>query len=143
MVQSILTKKRAQAWGLDVTVAIVIFFAGIVVLYIYAINYSSGQGDDLDDLFYEGNLASELILSDSSLGILSDGKVNQTKLEAFDANYINRRTDFGISRNFYFTLDNGVNYGRVNTTGVDNFIQVTRITIYNNKPTKFQLFVYS
>ena len=66
MISSILTKergkslflasKRSQAWGLDLMVATVIFLAGIIVLYIYAINYSSGQGDDLDDLFLKGIL---------------------------------------------------------------------------------------
>ena len=84
-----------------------------------------------------------MILSDNSFGITSNDRINETKLTDFDTNYVSRKTNFGLSRDFYFTLDNGINYGRVNTTGVDNFIQITRITTYNNKPTKFQLFIYS
>ena len=73
MVRSILIKnKRAQAWSLDLVIASIIFIIGIIVLYVYAINYSSQAKDQLDELFYEGNLASELILSEKEQGISGD-----------------------------------------------------------------------
>ena len=63
MEQFILTKK-AQVWSLDLIIASVIFSIGIIILYIYAINYSPETKNQLNELLYEGNLASKLILSD-------------------------------------------------------------------------------
>ncbi|MBU0894691.1 MAG: hypothetical protein KKF48_00305 [Nanoarchaeota archaeon] len=142
--------KKGQIWSFDLVVATIIFLFGLLILFYYAINLSSQSKDKLDEFFYEGNLASELILSEVGVGILSDNKVNQTKLENFDALSDNDKRNFlGLNFNFYFSINNmkisGVprNYvGILNTTEVDNLIQTTRLTIYENKPVKFQLFVW-
>ena len=102
-------------------------------------------------MFYDGNLASKLLLSEESYGLLSDGRINQTKLEAFNSSSSqNKKNSLGAKYNFYFTFPgmkidgNPVNeIGIVNTTEIANLIQITRITIYENTPTKFQLFVWS
>ena len=51
--------------------------------------------------------------------------------------------------NFYFKIENleiegnPKDYvGIMNSSQVDSLIQITRLTIYKNKPTKFQLFVW-
>lgn len=143
--------KRAQVWSLDLMIAGIIFLIGIVVLYNYAINYSAQSKNNLDELFYEGNLASELILSEESFGILSNGVINQTKLDAFD-NLSNsaKKELLGMKYNFYFTIDNlEINgtlrdyVGIINSSQIDNLIQITRITVYKNNPTKLQLFTWS
>jgi len=154
MVKSTLIKnkmnKKGQGWSLDLVVAGVIFFSGVVILYIYAINYSSQAQVNLDEMFYEGNLAAELILSEGNYGILVDHKVNQSKLNNFHANYTYLKTLFGVNRHFYFTLKdlelngNPATYvGRINSSNVDNLIQITRLTIYKNSPTKLQLYVWN
>jgi hypothetical protein len=143
--------KKAQAWSLDLIVASVIFTAGIIILYVYAINYSSQTKNQLDGLFYEGNSASQLILSENDAGILSAGKINQTKLDEFyNYDYQTKKNKLGITNDFYFTFTgleiNGVpeDYvGKINNTAIENLIQVTRITLYENKPTKFQIFIWN
>jgi len=146
MDKSILIKplktKKAQAWSLDIVIATVIFLTGIIVLYVYAINYLGQSDDQLEQLFYEGNLASELILSEEDFGIIFDNQVNQTKLNEYNLNYPEKKNLLGVTSNFYFTLDDVNYFGSVNTTSVEDLIQITRITVYNYKPTKFQLFIW-
>lgn len=152
MEQSISIKnKRAQVWSLDLIIAGVIFLMGIIILFYYSLNYSSQSKNQLDELFYEGNLASELILSEENAGILSDGIVNQTKLDNFY--YLgdpSKKSILGIKNNFYFTMNNLEIQGEpkdyvgiMNTSSVDNLIQITRLTVYKNITTKFELFVWS
>ena len=129
---------------MDLIIAGVIFLIGIVILYNYAINYSSQSKNNLDELFYEGNLASDLILSNEDYGILSDNIVNQTKLDEFDSlSDSEKKSALGLRYDFYFTmggLDGFV--GITNSSQVSSLIQVTRLTIYENKPVKFQLYVW-
>jgi hypothetical protein len=149
MDKCILTNKKAQGWGLDLSAAIVIFISGVLILYVYAINYTNQSQEILNEMKYEGSLASELILSEDSFGILSDGKVNQTKLEDFNSNYNLRKGIFGIKNDFYFTMEgltlngNPADYvGLINSTAVEQLIQTTRVTIYKNKPVKFEIYVW-
>jgi hypothetical protein len=150
MKQSILIKnKKAQGWGLDLIAAIVIFMSGVIVLYVYSINYVSESQNNLESMVYEGNLAAELILTDDDRGILANDQINQTKLEEFNASYSTRKANFGIKDDFYFKIEglelfgNPVDYiGKANTTEVTDMIQITRITVYKNKITKFELYIW-
>jgi hypothetical protein len=141
--------KKAQGWSLDIVVAGVIFLTGVITLYVYAINYSSQSQKQIDEMFYEGNLAAELILSDEDFGILSENKINQTKLDDFHNNYDDRKNTLGVTRNFYFIIDDlelnsaPAEYaGRMNATETESNIKVTRIVIYKDKPTKFDLYIW-
>lgn len=133
--------KLGQAWSFDLVIASFIFLVGIIVFYTYALNYSSGSQKKLDQFLYEGRIASELVLSEEDFGILTDGRVNQTKLGNFTSYYGDRKNTFGIIHDFYFNMS-GLSFGKVNTRETSNFIQISRITIYNNKPTKLELFIY-
>ncbi len=90
----------------------------------------------------------ELILSDEDFGILTGNQVNQSKLNSFNSTYYQKRYALGATREFYFTMDdmeiNGVStlYVGNKTSNPDNEIQITRITIYENKPVKFQLRIW-
>jgi|WetSurMetagenome_2_1015567.scaffolds.fasta_scaffold249067_1 hypothetical protein len=152
MVLSLFNKnKKAQGWSLDLVVGITIFLAGIIILYVYVVNYSSQSQKTLDELNYEGNLAAQLILSPDDFGILTNDRVNQTKLDQYYFNYSMKKSSLGIDHDFYFVMNNleangtVVNYiGKTNTTTtISNLIKVTRITIYKQKPTKFELYVWS
>ena len=144
-------KKKGQVWSLDLIIAAVIFLIGIIILYNYAINYSTQSKNNLDELLYEGNLASELILSEEDFGILSKGIVNQTKLDAFDAlSDSGKKSVLGVEYNFYFTMDQleidriTRDYvGIINSSQVDNLVKITRLTVYKNKPVKFQLYAWA
>lgn len=147
-----LKSKRAQVWSLDVIIASVIFVSGLVVLYVYAVNFDSGLSDDVDELFYETNLASELILSEDVSGILYSGKVDQSKLDVFNGlTQQQQKSLLGIKNNFYFTMDglespegNPIGYvGDFPSGNTRNLVQVTRLTVYKNKPVKFLIYVWN
>jgi hypothetical protein len=134
--------KRGQAWSFDLVMACFIFLVGIIALYVYAINYSSQAQQHLDQLYYEGTVASDLILGEEDFGILTNGKVNQTKLDEYGpSGYATKKDQLGVIYDFYFSM-NGEDFGRLNTTQTDSLIKITRITIYKLKPTKFELFIY-
>ncbi len=139
---TLINRKKGQAWSIDLVVASVVFIIAVIILYIYAVNYTSQSRDKLEELFYEGNLASELILSEDDFGIISNSQVNQTKLDEY-SNYQSKKDAMGLRRNFYFNIQNNpLNYGMTNSSPVENLIQVTRVTIGNDKLIKFQLYVW-
>ena len=129
---------RGQVWSLDLIIASVIFLIGIIILFLYAINYSSQTKNQLNELFYDGNLASELILSEEDFGILTDDKVDSSKLAVFDCKV--KKIEMSLKYDFYFNL--GGNYYCDIPADTEDLVKVTKITIYNDKPTKFELFVY-
>jgi hypothetical protein len=142
--------KKAQVWSLDLVVAGIIFLFTIVIIYVYSINYSSQPNDELNQLFHEGETASQLILSDADFGILSGSKVNQTKLDLFASDYELRKNQIGVIDNFYFIMpDLEINgspaeaVGLLNSSEINNIVQVTRLTLYKNKPVKFDIFVWN
>ncbi|MCK5612408.1 hypothetical protein KAR91_61620 [Candidatus Pacearchaeota archaeon] len=147
MKQYILTNKKAQVWSLDLLVAFMIFTAGIIIVYFFAINYIQGSPVILRELFFEGELASSTLMSDEATGILSSGKINQTKLDEFDAlTDQQKKIRLGVSNSFYFTIPDleiaGVSksaVGILNTTSTNNQVQTSRIVIYQNKPVKLSL----
>jgi len=144
----LLPLKKGQGWSLDLTIAIVLFIAGVIILYFYAINYSSHNQGDLEEMLYEGSVASELILNEDESGILTGNKVNQSKLDDFNANYASRKTAMGVTRNFYFNMSgleisgNPVSYVGAYDSSPDSSVKVSRITIYKNKPVRFDLFIW-
>lgn len=148
MKQSISTNSKGQVWSLDLVIAGVIVTIGIIILYVYAINYTNQSQKNLENLFYEGNLAAELTLSEDSFGILTDQRVNQTKLDEFYNNYDSKRAEMRITKNFYFTMENltanvvSVDYVGNKSATTDSSVKITRITVYKNKPTKFELFIW-
>ena len=139
-----MVNKKAQAWSLDAMIAILIFFSGIALLFFYAINFSDQISSSLDDLSSQGEVASELILSNTDIGILIDNKVDNTKLGDFSsADYDIKRRELGVKDNFYFTIDGlAGSVGLLPPSGVKNSIKIERITVYNDKPVKFELFVW-
>jgi len=150
MVKYSLTNKKAQAWSMDAIVALTIFFSGVSVLFLYAINVNEDVNTSLEELLVQGNIASELILSDGSQGIFTDNKINQTKLDLLaSSNYDSKRSNLGVIDQFYFTLDN-LEYGNSsqpfvgnrNSSEVNNIIRIERIAVYKNKLSKFDMFIW-
>jgi hypothetical protein len=166
--------KRGQMWSMDLVIAIIIFFVGIVFLYMYAVNISEKSQETMDSLNYDGNTISNFILSEgypenwnktnfSIPGILTNGKINQTKLDSFytisQENYTGIRNNFNTYYDFYFYFPNstmmingverdGIGNPNINRNTIstvynpDNLIRITRFTIYNNKVVKFYLYIW-
>ncbi len=166
MVKSISIK--GQIWGTDLIFAIVIFIIGIIALYVYAINFYNEASENFEEMFYEGNLASSLILSEGSPenwpsnpeqleipGILTSNKINQTKLEAFynlidtEDEYKKMKNILGINNEFWFNFtDMEINGATIDGVGkkptnVKNLFTIERFTIYKNKPVKFVIFIWN
>jgi len=145
----LISHKKGQAWSMDVIVSIIIFTLGIAILSFYTINISSQSQINMDDLNYQGNFASEFILSEDR-GIIVGNKVNQTKLDEFyNSDYEEKRIELGIKDDFYFILPDleisGIPreyVGMKNITPVNNLIQINRFTIYKNKPVTLRFYVW-
>src|SRR3989344_1472737 len=87
-------EKKGQTWGLDLIMAVFIFVIGIFVFLIYSINYSGEATETFEKLSYDGEIIMKSILSEGSpknwneadvkmIGIISNNKINKTKLEQF------------------------------------------------------------
>ena len=167
-IKKILSRK-AQAWGFDLMIASIIFIAGIIIFYVYSLNYPAEGKDILDKLIYEGNVIADSLLSDGfptnwnsnnviRIGILTDNKVNQTKLEnlynmTVSANgYQKTRVLFNTKYQYFFNFSEQItlpSYG--NIAGIGNsfvgqdtksIIKITRVTVYNDKPTALNIYIW-
>ncbi len=158
-------KKRGQAWGIDLAVALMIFTFGILVFFFYTVNRTSQASETLDLMSYEGGVIADSLLSEGSpknwntsrvntLGILSDGKINETKAEYFYnlsvEDYNRTRYLFNTQFNYYFFLSENLSLSSGTIEGIgevplseDNLVQITRFTIYKNKPITAYLHVWN
>jgi hypothetical protein len=162
--------KKAQIWSLDLIIATTIFLIGIITVYLFSVNLSSEADENLNTLLYEGNLIASNILSNGSPsnwqlgniddtimpGILTDGKIDASKLAKFDSflaspqNVAKIKIKLNTKFNFCFNVSGkefGDDYGKICTidmpADVSNKIKVTRFTIYNNITRKFELEIWS
>jgi len=162
--------KRGQAWGIDLTIAFIIFSLGIIIFYIYIINSGSETTETFESLSYDGNLIAESILSEGSpvnwssedvesIGLLSEGKINETKLENFYNlsvnNYEITKSLFNIRYDYYFFLNetmiisgdeiDGIGEPEASREGADsdNLIKISRVGVYKNKLTNIYIYVWN
>ena len=149
--------RKAQIWGFDLMIALTIFLVGIIIIYLYAINFSETSQDILNEMNSEAVLVSSLILSEGSPenwdagnveipGILTNKRLNETKLENLENlildDYHKTKISLGAVNNFYFIFEgiDGVGKEPVST---NNLIKLERLIIYNNKPVKFVLYIWN
>ena len=159
--------RKAQAWGFDLMLAAILFTAGIVVFYIYTLNYPTEGKEILDQLAYEGGLMTDNLLSEGfppnwdstnvvRIGIHDNKKVNETKLEKFynlsiePGGYQKTRSLFNTRYNYFFNFSEQMTlpiFGNVSGIGnqpsnPQNLIKITRFTIYKDKPVTLNLFIW-
>ncbi len=159
-----MNQRKAQAWGFDVIVATGIFIFGMVVFYIYTINYPNGEQEKFDDLLYEGNIIADnlfsegypenwTILSVSKIGLTSKNKINQDKLEEFydlvSLDYSRTKSLFGVKYNYFVNFSQPIVVRSSNVEGIgfapdnpNNNIKISRIIVYNNKPATMEIQVW-
>jgi hypothetical protein len=161
--------KKSQAWSMDLIIGIMIFSAGILVFFIYTINNSASESQNIENIKYNGDSIINSILSEGypvswntntvfKIGILdNNNKINQTKLEYFYNlslyNYTYTKHLFNTNFDYYLFFDNlkiysiskegfgkpGANSTNINAT---NLIKISRVTIYNNTITTINLYVW-
>lgn len=156
--------RKAQAWGFDVIIAIGIFIFGLVVFFLYTINYPNGEYEKLDELLYEGNIVADSLLSTgipenwttasvSKIGILTNNKIDHDKVEEFyevsSTQYLRARSLFGIKYNYFVNFSQSIEISGNAIEGIglfsqnpQNSIKVSRIAIYQNKPVTVEVQVW-
>jgi hypothetical protein len=167
--------KKSQSWAIDLMIASVIFLTGIIVFYIYSLNQPNEGKEVMAYLSYDGKIVSNTILTDGypkdwnttnviKIGIISNDKINNTKLENFynltktDSAYENTKLIFDTKYDYYFFLDGNMNIGGTYVDGVGkpganrsnittdinpkNLIKITRFVVYNDEPTTAYLYVW-
>jgi len=157
-------QKRGQAWGFDLTIASIIFLAGILTFYLFSINYSTEGEDILEEMNYIGENIAQQILSEGSpknwnstnvqkIGILKGSKVNQTKLERFYnlsiSDYELTRSLFNTRYNYYVFFQENATLSGQEVEGIGsvptnpkNLIKISHVTVYNNKPTTISVYIW-
>lgn len=166
--------KRAQAWGFDLLTAVSLFFIGIVLFFMYSINYPKESQETIELLQYESDFISETLLSEGypadwdennvgKIGIVDDGKINETKLERFynlannnlnPSGYLQAKSLFDTDYNFFVNIsvplviggsvipEGGIGKDFVGES-VSNLIKTTRFTVYQNSPVSVNLYVWN
>lgn len=162
--------RKAQILGMDVVVAFVIFSFGLIIFFLFMINSQTDSIGVLEPLFYDGELIAESILSDGSpgnwdvdnvvkIGILSESKINNTKLKSFydftQADYIGTKILFNTKYD-YFVLFNesimidgemvqGVGKPGINPENIDtnNLIKINRITVHEDKLVNLYIYIWN
>jgi hypothetical protein len=158
--------KKAQAWGIDLTIAVIIFTVGLVFFYFHSLN-QPGQGEQIvKSLTDDGKIIITSILSEGrpenwfpgdvvKIGILTDNKIDETKLNRFHilastpAGYAHTRNLFNTKYDYYFFLDKNMTIIGGSIEGIgekpvsyDNLVKITRLTIYEDKPITAYLYMW-
>ena len=156
--------KKGQAWGIDLGVAFIIFSVGIVSFYFYALNQPNEARYLQEILSYEGKSIASSILSEgypedwnsdnvATIGILTDNKINETKLGRFYnlsiENYGKTKKEIKTRFNYYYSLDKNISIeGKevegigAEPTSVKNLIKIPRFTIYQNEPITAYVYIW-
>ena len=146
---------KAQAWGIDLVLAFTIFFAALIVFFFYALNFPTENDNDFSILEYEGKILGDSLLSEgypvdwdssdvTTIGILSDGAINETKLSRFYdlsiPDYERTKGIFNIVNNYYIYFDEPIFINLQSVEGIGmspenarNAARTTRIVIYQNR----------
>jgi len=162
--------KKAQGWGIDLIVALMIFSAATILFYTFSLNYFSDSEDNFNLLKNDGELIMNHLLSEGypqnwnqtnvvKIGLLSNERINQTKLELF---YNLTQTDYQKTKNlfltkydYFFSIENknitisvgqirGIGKPRtiINKINATNLIKIKRISVYKEKPVTVYLYVW-
>ncbi len=163
--------KKAQSWGIDLMVAVMIFSIGILVFFIYSTNYSGEAEENFEQLSYDGEIIVNSLFSDgypknwnpedyTKIGLLSEDKINESKLKYFydivQANYANTKNHFKTRFDYYFFLNvnmtidgaivEGIGKPEIDKDNVNldssNLVKITRFSIYKNKPVTAYVYIW-
>ncbi len=156
--------KRGQAWGFDLLIASSVFFLAIAIFFVYTLNSSKDYEQKLEDLLYEGNSMAEDLMSEGfpadwnidnvkTIGLLNESKIDKEKLENFytlsTSDYRKTKALFDIKYDYFmnFTEPIIIESEQIEGIGIKpvtpkNLVKISRFTIFNNKPTTLNLYIW-
>lgn len=160
---------RAQIWGMDLIAAVMIFSVALSFFYFYAINDRDLPLEKLETLTQEGILLTDMLLSEGyptnwdesnviEIGILSNGIVNETKLERFynlaTNDYYHTKNIFNVGYDYYVFFNENMSIGGSRIDGIGkpgvtrkninakNLIRINRVTVYRGKLTSLTAYIW-
>ncbi|MCX6748539.1 MAG: hypothetical protein NT076_02955 [Candidatus Pacearchaeota archaeon] len=165
--EKFISTKKSQAWGLDLMMALAIFLVAIVGFYLFSLNQPN-EREQMGEMFYDGEFIADNILSEGypadwnsgnvfSIGILTENKINKTKLERFyqlaNSDYGKTKRLFNTKYNYFFLLQENMTINQEEVRGIgkpgaipeeesENLIKITRFSIYKNKPTTVYVYIW-
>lgn len=142
---------------MDVTFAAMIFVAGIVVFYLYTINYKSNERNEVGEARFEAGIVASAMLSEgepldwnetsvAKIGLMSNGQLNETKIARLynltQTNYNQTKHLLGVRYDYFVNFSETLfiegepipGIGRIPDESARNTIKVTRFTNYQDKP---------
>ncbi|MFP4424264.1 MAG: hypothetical protein ACLFP2_03440 [Candidatus Woesearchaeota archaeon] len=165
-----LTARKGQTWYMDLFLGMVIFMIAFTILLKSSTNLSSEKQDLSERIKIEGSLMSKMLLSEgipgnwtnesvSQIGLLSNKRINATKVSNFTAIDYGRTRDLTrLLFDYHFHFTNGTDiisingrknfgYPGVNSTNVTNLdpeylLRINRLTIYNSSIVKMVLYLW-
>ncbi len=155
---------KAQAWGFDLFIAAIIFVGGIIFFYLYTLNASSDQ-EALPELIAEADMLATILLSEgvpptwntttlSQIGLLTNNKINETKLESFYnlsiQDYKKTKAITRLRYDYYITFSEQITINGQQLNGIgltpntpNHLAKLSRLTIYKNKPISITVEVWA
>lgn len=163
--------KKGQVWGMDLIIAVSIFSFALTGFYFYALNEQGSSEETIESLLYYAREISNILLSEGypedwnstnviEMGILTDKKINKTKLEKFynltqtESGYAKTKSLFNTAHDYYFFLEEDLIFGAVTVEGIgkpgitkdtisaSNLVKINRIVVYKNKIMTAELYVW-
>lgn len=157
--------KKGQAWGFDLIIAVTIFLAGMIFFFFYVLNFPSERDEVFNTMNYEGKIIGDSLLSEgypenwgednvATIGILSNGKINETKLLRFydlsNGDYAKTKRLFNVLDDYYVYFEEPVVVDGVviNGTGMKeaspkNLVKVTRVVVHDNKIKNLNIHIWN
>lgn len=137
-------------------IAVIIFSLAIVAFFFFSLNTADEAGETIDTLNYDAANIANNLLSEGyplgwnsenviMLGILSNSKINETKLESFfylsQTDYQRTKSILKTRHDYYITFSENITISN-QTVGFignisdnpQNLIKATRLATYRNKP---------
>jgi hypothetical protein len=156
--------KKAQAWGFDLMIAMVIFLIGLMVFFVYSINYSNTGIETFENLIRDGNFIAENLLSEGypinwnasnvqTMGIMSGGRIDPIKLERFYnfsiQDYQKTKMVLNTNYDYLFLIEGGINLTNSVIPGIGDYeienasdlVRINRFAVYNNKLVNVYIYV--
>lgn len=145
--------RKAQVWYTDFMVGVLIFVIALIIYFEYVNNLSKEEESRLEEMVMDAKILSNSLMSEGHpkdwdqssvkiIGILSDSRINQTKIEEFyDMNYTETKYKFGIDYEYLFYLEDkegnkikveDKEFAGLETNSSIKVAKLNRITIYNN-----------